>query len=352
MKIDPEQIRRWELRLEFPSYAVLENLAYRYLKVPLAVFFFPEPPDVEDTLGKFRRLPDCELERLSPDTIKTMRSAEGFQDSLEELSSPEETRRRIFDEIDTEGISAVQLAHRARDYLGVTIERQFGFTGTEAAFKGWRHAIENAGIFTFKFSLRDRFISGFCLLHVRFPIIVVNNSNAFSRQIFTLMHELGHILYDIHGVTDVEGQYIECMPEQEKLMEIDCNRFASELLVPDEEFGNDIPAHFEPEIVPVLASKYSVSREVILRRLLEHGLVSQDYYASKAEEWNKDYLRSAPKEKGGNWFLTQLSYLGEGYTHLAFEGYYRGRLSKEQLAQHLNINAKNIDKLESYIARG
>ena len=51
------------------------------------------------------------------------------------------------------------------------------------------------------------------------------------------------------------------------------------------------------------------------------------------------------------WFLTQLSYLGEGYTRLAFEGHYRGRLSKEQLAQHLNMNAKNIDRLESYIAQ-
>ena len=119
--------------------------------------------------------------------------------------------------------------------------------------------------------------------------------------------------------------------------------------VPSEVFRDDIPSHFEPEIVPSLADKYSVSREVILRRLLEEGVVSQEYYASKAHEWNRDYLRIPPKEKGGNWFLTQLSYLGEGYTRLAFEGYYRGRLSKEQLAQHLNINAKNIDKLESYI---
>ena len=351
MKIDPEEIHMWESGLKFPSYTVLENLAYRYFKIPLAVFFFPEPPDLEDTISKFRRLSDYELERLSPDTIRIMRSSEGFQDSLEELFSPEETRREIFSDINTEGISAVQLANRAREYLGVSIEKQFSFTGREAAFKAWRYAVENAGIFTFKYSFKDRFISGFCLLHMRFPIIVVNNSNSFSRQIFTLMHELGHILYNIHGITDVEGQYIEYMAEQEKLVEIDCNRFAAELLVPNEVFRNDIGADFEPEMVPLLAHKYSVSREVILRRLLEDGLVSQDYYNEMANEWNRDYLRSGPREKGGNWFLTQLAYLGEGYTRLAFEGYYRGRLSKEQLAQHLNINGKNIDKLESYIAR-
>jgi len=165
------------------------------------------------------------------------------------------------------------------------------------------------------------------------------------------MHEVGHILHNIHGVTDVEGRYIEYMAEEEKSVEIDCNRFAAELLVPSEVFRNDIPSSFDPEIVPVLANKYSVSREVILRKLLEHGLVSEDYYSEKANEWNRDYLRSYRKEKGGNWYLTQLSYLGQGYTRLAFEGYYRGRLSKEELARHLNINAKNIDKLESYIAK-
>ena len=351
MKIDPDEIRMWESGIKLPSYPVLENLAYRYFKIPLAVFFFPEPPDIEDTMRRFRRLPDYELKRLSPDTIKIMRSSEGFQDSLEELMSPEYMGRQIFHDLNAEGISAVQLANRTREYLGVKIEQQFSFAGTETAFKAWRHAIENTSVFTFKYSFKDRFVSGFCLLHRQFPIIVVNNSNSFSRQIFTLMHELGHILYNIHGITDVEEQYIEYMSDQEKLLEVNCNRFAAELLVPSEVFRNDIPSHFEPEIVPLLADKYSVSREVILRRLLEHGVVSQEYYASKADEWNRDYLRIPPKEKGGNWFLTQLSYLGEGYTHLAFEGYYRGRLSKEQLAQHLNINAKNIDKLESYVVQ-
>ena len=165
------------------------------------------------------------------------------------------------------------------------------------------------------------------------------------------MHELGHILHNVYGITDVEEQYVEWMSDQERSLEMNCNRFAAELLVPREVFANDIPSHFEPEIVPLLAKKYSVSREVILRRLFDHGLVSQEYYASKTDEWNRDYLRIPPKEKGGNWFLTQLSYLGEGYTHLAFEAYYRGHLSKEQFAQHLNINAKNIDKLESYIVQ-
>jgi Zn-dependent peptidase ImmA (M78 family) len=351
MKIDPNEIRMWESGDKFPSYTMLEKLAYKYLKVPLAIFFFPEPPNIEDTVGKFRRLPDYELTKFSPDTIKIIRTSQGYQDSLIELISSDKKGKQIFHDINAGGLSPIQLANQVRQFLGIKIEKQFEFLGIEEAFKAWRHAIEVAGIYTFKTSFKDRFVSGFCLLHDEFPIIVINNSNSFSRQIFTLVHELGHILYNIHGITDIDDNYIEYMPDKEKLLEINCNRFASELLVPNKIFIRDIPPNFKPEIVPMLATKYSVSREVILRKLLNNNMISEEYYHSKAQELNNEYLRMPPKVKGGNWYLTQLSYLGEGFTRLAFASYYSGQTSKEQLAQHLNINAKNIDKLESYIFR-
>jgi len=350
MKIDPDEIRMWESGEKCPSYLMLENLAYKYFKIPLALFFFPEPPDIEDTKHKFRRLPEYELSRLSPDTIKIMRSSEGFQESLLELIPPESIKRRIFNDIHVENEDIIYLARKIREYLGITIEQQFRFTGIESAFKAWRHVIENSGVFTFKNSFKDRFVSGFCLLHPQFPIIVVNNSNSFSRQIFTLMHELGHIIYKVNGITDIEDQYIEYMDGQEKSLEINCNKLASEILVPLEVFKNDIPHEFEPEIVPFLAEKYSVSREVILRKFMDNDVISQEYYSLKSLEWNRDFLRGEER-KGGDWYLTQLSYLGEGFTRLAFEYYRSGLLSIEQLAQHLNVNSKNIEKLESYMDR-
>ena len=134
-------------------------------------------------------------------------------------------------------------------------------------------------------------------------------------------------------------------------IEILCNQYASELLVPAQTFQHDIPSVFDPDIIPLLAQKYSVSREVILRKFLDIGMVSEDYYVEKANEWNRDYLRSLPKRLGDDWYLTTLSYLGEGYSRLAFDFYYQGRISKIELAEHLNINAKNIDRLESYLIR-
>ncbi|MHB8104226.1 MAG: ImmA/IrrE family metallo-endopeptidase [Dehalococcoidales bacterium] len=350
LKLDPTEIKMWESGERFPSYLMLEKLAYKYFNIPLALFFFPEPPDIEDTKHKFRRLPEYELSRLSPDTIKIMRFSEGFQESLLELIPPETIKRRIFNDIHIENEDIIHIARRIREYLGITVEQQFKFSGIEAAFKAWRHVLENSGIFTFKNSFKDRFISGFCLLHPQFPIIVINNSNSFSRQIFTLMHELGHIILKVNGITDIEDRYIEYMDEKEKSLEINCNKLASEILVPSDVFKNDIPLKFDLEIVPILAEKYSVSREVILRKFLDNDIISQEYYSSKSFEWNSDFLRGKER-KGGDWYLTQLSYLGEGFTRLAFQYYHSGLLSIEQLGQHLNINSKNLGRLEAYMVR-
>jgi Zn-dependent peptidase ImmA (M78 family) len=86
------------------------------------------------------------------------------------------------------------------------------------------------------------------LLHETFPIIVVNNSNSFSRQIFTIIHELCHILLKINGVTDVDEEYVDYMSTEEKELEIKCNQFAAEVLGPRREFENNIPELFHPDM--------------------------------------------------------------------------------------------------------
>lgn len=351
MKKEPAEIRKWEAGTEMPSYANLEALSYRHLNVPLALFFFPEPPSIEDSVAKFRRLPEYEFRRISRDTMQMMRVAQGYQESLIEFANDGTQQRKLFRKLDRKSMTVRELASKTREYLGITIKKQIAFRSPEEAFKNWRHCLEGAGIFTFKGSLEDKFISGFCLLHEEFPIIFINNSNAFTRQIFTLVHELGHILFEIHGVTDVDEKYLDHMGQKDKSLEIKCNQYATEVLVPTDSFENDILLFRDkgPDAIPKIAEKYSVSKEVISRRLLDRKLVTADYYSTKAEEWNQEYLRSKAATSGGNYYLTKLSYLGSGFAQLAFEIYQRGRLTKTQLASHLNVNSRNIDKLRNYL---
>lgn len=351
IKRDPGEIQLWESGRGTPSYPTLEQLAYRHLKIPLAVFFFPEPPDLDDPKKKFRRLPSYELERFSRDTYQKIGLGQAYQDSLSFLMLNIPMPRRVFRDLSPNNLEAAELAEKTREYLGVTLEQQTLFRSCETAFKAWRHAIEEVGVFTFKDSFEDRYISGFSLLDDDYPIIFVNNSNAFSRQVFTLIHELSHILYGVSGVTDIDESYLELMEDEERALEIKCNNFTAHLLVPDEAFRKDI-RYFHvagPDAVLEIAQRYSVSREVILRRLLDHGVVNREYYEGKAAEWNKEYLSRDKSTSGGNFYLTRLAYLGEGFTKVAFENYYRGHITRAELGSHLNMNARHLPKLEGYM---
>jgi Zn-dependent peptidase ImmA (M78 family) len=261
--------------------------------------------------------------------------------------------RMINQDLNPREYSLETLAAKARTHIGISLTQQFNFHSNDQAFKAWRHALEEAGIFTFKDSFQDRYLSGFCLVHDQYPVIMVNNSNSFTRQIFTLIHELGHILYGVNGVTDVDEQYLEYLKNDERRIEIQCNRFAAEVLVPANTFQAEIPFFKEEgkQAIPELANKYSVSREVILRRLLDLNLIDDDDYATQSQEWNKEYLRSTKDVSGGNWYLTRIAYLGEGFAQTAFHNYRKGRFDKATLATHLNVKAKNLDKFESYLWR-
>jgi Zn-dependent peptidase ImmA (M78 family)/transcriptional regulator with XRE-family HTH domain len=353
MKREPDELLKWENGQSAPSYAVLEDLAYRYFKIPLAVFFFPAPPNVDDPKGSFRRLPKHELERFSPDTIHKIRLAQAYQDSLIEFLMEKPPERRIHNDINPIEYSLETLASTVRKYIGISLTTQFNFRSNDQAFKAWRHALEDVGVFTFKDSFKDSFLSGFSLVHDQFPIIMLNNSNSFTRQIFTLMHELGHILYGVNGVTDIDESYLKFLNSNERRIEVQCNKFASEVLVPSNVFQPDIQFYKEEgdEAISEIANKYSVSREVILRKLLDFGVISEAYYSKKSGEWNKDYLRSKKDTKGGNWYLTRIAYLGEGFAQKAFSNYHQGKYDKATLATHLNVKAKNLKNFESYLWR-
>jgi len=353
MNVPSAKVEQWESGGLGISYTNLESLAYNHYKIPIAVFFFPNPPNIEDPINRFRRFPDHELDRLSPDSHNKILTAQAYQESLIELLSEEKELKRIWDLINVDSTNVALNAGEIRKIIGVSIDEQYSFGTNSEALKKWRHSIENCGVFSFKDSFKDKYISGFCLLHNEFPVIMLNNSNSFSRQIFTLIHELGHILLNVNGLTDVDESYLELLSDNDKSIEIACNQFTSEFLVPSDLFSEDIQ-YFEESgenSIEIIAQKYSVSREVILRKLLDNGKISQAYYSRMATKWNQDYIRTSRDHDGGNYYLTKLSYLGEGFSRMAFENYHQGVISKTQLADTLRVRAVNLDNIQSYLNR-
>ncbi|HEV8242686.1 MAG TPA: ImmA/IrrE family metallo-endopeptidase [Nitrospirales bacterium] len=187
-------IEAWESETdeEKPTYVQLEKLAYQVYKRPIAVFFLPDPPPEQDIKTSFRTLPDFEIERLSADTRFALRYGQAMQLSLAELNegvNPSE--KKLFVEIKlTPKINIAIAATQVRQYLGITLDTQIQWRSSEEALYFWRERVEEAGIFVFKRSFKQREVSGFCLSNKEFPIIYLNNSTPKTRQIFSLFHEL------------------------------------------------------------------------------------------------------------------------------------------------------------------
>ena len=350
-----EEVAQWEEGVAVPTYNQLERLAYTYYKRPIALFFFPEPPEEPEPEESFRTLPDFEIRDLEPDTRLAIREAQAMQISLNELTNgTNPSERMIFREVRVRpGRQAALAAKDARLYLGVSLEVQFEWSGTVEALKKWRQVVQDHGIFVFKRHLDQADVSGFSVANDEFPVIYLNNSTAKTRQTFSLFHELAHILLDTSGVTKVDDRYIDTLTGWKRQIEVFCNRFAAEFLVPSDDLDSRLRAlEAEPveRVVERLSDVYHVSREVILRNLLDRGVVDQEYYQAKAAQWLREFEEARRARRGGGYYYaTQATYLGDKYLSLAFSSYYSGECNLEELAGHLGMKAKNVAELERYV---
>jgi len=346
------KLAEWEAGESSPSYPQLEKLSDVF-KVPVAVFFFPEPPNVPSINETFRTLPEAELEELPSRIRLLMRKAKAMQMNLAELTQGRNPATRLITR-DLEfppDVDIAAMASTIRSYIGVSVEDQTKWRDDETALKEWRSALLKAGIFVFKDAFRLEDFSGFCLYDSEFPIIYVNNTSTKMRQIFTYFHELAHLIFHTSGVDIINDGYISRLTGRSQRIEILCNRFASYFLVPDEAFDRAVgDREATEETATSVAAQLHVSREVIFRRFLDNGQVDSNRYRKTVEHWNNQ--RKKPSRPGGNPYWTTLSYLGHDYVSLALKQYHQNKIDENQLADYLNTKPKHILTLEEYFERG
>jgi Zn-dependent peptidase ImmA (M78 family) len=346
------QIAAWEKGEDLPTYPQLERLAAEF-KVPVAVFFFPEPPQSPPIRESFRTLLDTEFNRLPRQIGFLLRKAKALQMNLAELSQGRNPAGRLItrDLVFNEDVSFEIMAARVRDYIGVTLADQRAWADDDTALKAWRKSLLDAGIFVFKDAFRVDDYFGFSLYDDVFPIIYVNNSATKTRQIFTLFHELAHLLFRTSGVDTSEDSYIPELPAGERRIEIlATNQFATQFLVPERAFAEAVAGldHSE-QTAERIAEHFHVSREVIYRKFLDRRWISKAEYERAARQWAGQ--RQAGGSSGGDFYWNTISYLGRDYVALAFNQYYRNRIDAERLAEYLNTKPKNISTLEEYFSR-
>ncbi|MHC4877397.1 MAG: ImmA/IrrE family metallo-endopeptidase [Planctomycetota bacterium] len=242
-----------------------------------------------------------------------------------------------------------------------TIARKWLNLSEESTFEAYRSALEARGVLVLrsngyagKWQLpKDSPICGFSLYEDHCPVIFVRRLHPETRQTFTLMHELGHLLLHKSSTIDSEADLTSLQGKER-----DANQFAGSVLVPESFLGTiddaqrpDAVSDYETWLKPY-KSRWGVSGEVILLRLVAAGRLQQAEYdayrdfvrsvapTSKPTTGDRSYRHREPKH-----------IFGTPFVRVVLDALNTDQISLARASSYLdNIRTNDVHALEEHIA--
>ena len=212
-----------------------------------------------------------------------------------------------------------------------------------------RRAIESAGVYTcagsfFHHGSRPYDVEefrGFVLADDYAPIIFLNTQDARSAQLFTLIHEFAHLLFNETGVDDLVYE----IPEKEDL----CDSVAAEVLVPAHLAFSFFNQMTPEKAVNALRVTTKTSEIVCLRRACELGCITRDaffkLYADYRLRLKEADNTKRPRSSGGpSYYVVKKSMLGDLFAETVFEGVKSERLLFSDAYRLTDMKASSFEK--------
>jgi len=353
-----DRLERWEAGEERLSIAQLRKVAVVY-KRPLAVFYLSEPPRDFQPLRDFRRLPAAEG-GLSPELRAAIRRAHTQREVALELRAVADEPVKDAPRIKPVPKDPEEFAALARGLLGVGLETQYDWTDAGRALNGWIAAMEDLDVLVFqtqRIALGE--MRGFSITAPKLPVVVLNGGDAARARIFTLLHEFVHVLIATAGVCDLQERRDVGATDD---VEVFCNRVAAATLLPAEVFLREPRVAAAPssgrwadDTLRTLSERYSVSQEVILRRLYSLGLTNWDFLQEKTGEYQLAYEehreRGAAKPGRPGYYRMRVRDLGRPLIRLALDAYYRDDINASELAGYLEVKLNKLPQLEKELVQ-
>ena len=353
--INPQRLEMWEKGEARPTIKQLRNLA-RVYKRPIAVFYLPEPPRDFQAMKDFRALTGRAPREMSPELRLAIRQAHERRELARELAE------NIENEVSMIPVSArlqddpEQLALEIRTLLGVSIEDQRKWAPGRVSFNNWRKAFEDLGILVFQiYGTGVDEVRGFSLNTAPLPVIAVNVKDSHNARIFTLFHELAHILLHNTGVCDLSEE----ANLSSARVEFFCNRVAGACLLPMGVIMGEGVAHahvkdieWTDNEIQRFSGEFGISRETFTRRLVFAGLVDEAFYQEKREQYQSEYDAASPKSNSGFAppHVKALSSLGNMFVNLVLQNFYQDNITANSVSDHLDMKLGHLGKLESALS--
>lgn len=350
-----ERVKAWEAEgEERPSIAKLRVVAEMY-KRPLAVFYLSEVPKDFTPLRDLRRLPHGVSRDFSPKLRYLIRRVRERQAWAITARREHGVKRLRFVGAASQKDDILELAASARKLLRVTMVQQRSWKDTDVALRQWILRCESLGVFVFQASEVDlREMRGFALPDPIAPTVFVNSHDPRPARIFTLMHEFVHLLLGSEGVSNLSIS--ERSRSAEQRLEVFCNAVAGEILVPRSDLTGRLRTMDRADdldsAIKTLASAYSVSREVIARRMADVTYITKECYREKREQYQSDF-EERPRVKQGEFKIPRATMIvrdnGRAFTKLVLTSYNEGFILGRDVSNLLNTKLKHLDRIRDTV---
>jgi Zn-dependent peptidase ImmA (M78 family) len=351
--INPEKLLACEQGTARLSIAQLRKLSNAY-KRPLAFFYLPSPPMPEINLKDFRRMQGSEEQTTSPALRLEIRRAMFRREAAIEMYKDLEIEIPVFDLTTSLNVKIEKIGKQIRQKLKVSKEVQEQIQGEYSALNLWRDAIEAQGVLVFQASIDTNQMRGLSLGEFPLPVILLNRKDSPKARVFTLIHELTHLMLRVTGICDLEEQ---------NQIEVFCNAVAGETLVPTDwifnhklVIENGSRTTWDDFVISTLADDFNVSYDVILRRLLNLGRTTKDFYQQKRKQMRREFeaLKSAKSGEKKSGFAPPhtlaISNTGKTFAKLVLDSYRQKKISLMDASEYLGVKLKHLPKIEQALS--
>ncbi|MBI8989187.1 ImmA/IrrE family metallo-endopeptidase [Corynebacterium meridianum] len=329
---DFKHVHDWMERKKQPTLKQARSLAKK-AGIPFGYLLLPVPVEVTPDLPDFRTEKNTRLgetsKELEEQIFQSQRNLTWYAENAAVYGG------RCPELLNTANLnqSPETVAHRTREIVGWS-------PGTSTNGKTFvnllAEQIEDCGIVVMKSSTvgsnthsrldRDEF-RGFTLIEDGYALIFVNTADAATANLFSLAHELGHVLLGKQGVSS---------DEEHNRIEQWCNKFAAAFLLPkeslaDSKFVNPI----DIEYLGAKSRQLGPSVEAIAWRMVTLNLLAPKAAGALIYQWkNLVQPRIGEKPKGGpRPDVMARARLGSNFIAALSEAYGRGALTYRDAAR-------------------
>lgn len=345
-----EQVEKWEKGIEYPSITEAKKLVNLY-DIPFASLYLTDLPKKDNTTYIDRRTYKDSLDvGISYELWKEINRLKSCRESVIEVFEVDKYKS-IFEDLNTNA-TLEEIAMNVRKLFKIETPFKNKSEYNNKAFNFFRSIIEKNGILVLQIEgISINEIRGISLNYNIFPIIAVNKSDSDRAKVFTLFHELSHLIRRTSNLCLID--FNEREDEEEKI----CNNLAANILIPKEVLNISIQNIdlSNDKAIEKIADKYAVSKFVIIKRLYDLNKINFALYKSKYDKYlnNFNEIKEIKRKQGQKIIVTQdkklISSSGKLYPKIILDAYYDGKISFGEVCNTLNINARYIENIERMV---